>query len=122
MTHIFEGDLYDRHDRIIRRRYQWHYSTTPTLAAVKAVLRAGPYAWPGGYPLFLLTGDCEALSFDAARECWREIVAEAITGGDPAWQIIGCKVNWEDPALFCCHSGARIPSAYAEDDAEGGES
>ena len=31
------------------------------------------YAWPGGYPLYLVTVDGEALSIDAARDCWRQV-------------------------------------------------
>ena len=32
----------------------------------EAVLAEGPWAWPGGYPLFFVTGDGEALSVAAA--------------------------------------------------------
>lgn len=41
---------------------------------LKQALR-NKYAWPGGYPLYLITQDGEALSIDAARDNWREICA-----------------------------------------------
>lgn len=72
---------------------------------VKRALKAGPYAWPGGYPLFFTTRDGAALSFAAMRERFRE----------EAGAVEGVSVNWEDSDLYCDHTGERIPSAYAED-------
>lgn len=79
-----------------------------TTLEVKRALKAGPYAWPGGYPLFFVTQDGAALSFEAMAERFRE----------EAGAVAGVDVNWEDPHLYCDHTGARIPSAYAEDDAD----
>ncbi len=77
-------------------------------------LKAGPYAWPGIYPLYFLTSDGEPLSFDAAR-AEASHVARAIRDGDNSgWRVIALEVNWEDPELFCCHTHKRIESAYAE--------
>jgi len=76
-----------------------------TTLEVKRALKAGPWAWPGGYPLYFVTRDGAALSFDAMRERFRE----------EARAVLGVDVNWEDDALFCDHTGKRIPSAYAED-------
>ena len=91
------------------------------LSRVKQAIR-NKYAWPGGYPLFLLCEDGGVLSIDAARECWRQIAQAHIqTAKDARWKhanaqwlISAAAVNWEDPDLFCDHSGARIESAYAE--------
>ena len=72
-----------------------------------------PYAWPGGYPLFFVTSDGEALSFAAARAQRRNIL-EAISGGyNDGWRIVGAQINWEDADLTCAHTGAPIESAYA---------
>lgn len=91
-----------------------------TLLEIKARLRDGPYAWPGGYPVYFVTADGGALSFKAARECWREIVGSHLTRRrDSGWYIVGADINWEDPGLYCDHTGERIESAYAEDEAEG---
>ncbi len=76
-----------------------------TTLDVKRALRSGPYAWPGGYPLFFVTCDGAALSFDAMRERFRE----------EAGAVMGVDVNWEDADLYCDHTGRRIPSAYGED-------
>lgn len=76
-----------------------------------------PYAWPGGYPRFFITSDGESLSFDSAREN-RRLILEAIRDRDDSgWRVVACEINWENPDEYCAHSGARIESAYAEDDA-----
>lgn len=87
------------------------------LAKVKRALR-DKYAWPGGYALYLLMCDGEALSIDAARENWREIIRAHLRPDylDRQWQVAAVGINWEDTELYCAHSGARIESAY------GGES
>lgn len=77
-------------------------------------LKMGPYAWPGGYPLFFITDDGAALSFAAARKEAKRIcdaIREHSRGG---WRVVACEVNWEDSELFCDHTGERIKSAYAE--------
>ena len=88
------------------------------LPDIKNIIRH-PYAWPGGYPQFFITADYAALSVESARENWREICGawfdDDSSGG---WLITGIEINWEDASLYCDHSGDRIESAYAEDEAE----
>ena len=83
-------------------------------------LREGPYAWPGGYPIFFVTNDGGALSFATA---WNEraLIVDAILRDDRhgGWRVVGADVNWEDPDLIDDHTGKRIESAYAEDEAKG---
>ena len=75
------------------------------------------YAWPGGYPLFIIMHDGEALSIDAARDNWRHICRAHISGDKrDRWYPEEVAINWEDPDLYCIHTGDRIESAYAEDD------
>lgn len=94
--------------------------TTITPREFAQYLASGPFAWPGGYPIYFITADGAALSFEAAKANARPIF-QAIRnpGGFTAygWRVIAADVNWEDPALYCDHTGARIPSAYAEDSA-----
>ena len=42
------------------------------LAKVKQAIRS-PYAWPGGYPLYVVLADGEALSVESAEKNWRLI-------------------------------------------------
>jgi len=73
-----------------------------------------PYAWPGGYPRYFVMNDGEALSFEAARENRRLILESIRDRASDGWEIAACAINWEDPQLYCAHSGALIPSAYAD--------
>ena len=87
-----------------------------TVEDLDMALASGPYAWPGGYPLYFVTADGEALSF-ATVQAEVALVKGAVeqqdnTGG---WRVIGMDVNWEDTELYCAHSGGRIEPAYADD-------
>ena len=86
-----------------------------TVSEFRAAMRQGPYAWPGGYPLFFVTEDGEALSFAAVR-AERRLVLEAVAGRDNngGWRVIALEVNWEDESLTCAHTGKAIESAYGE--------
>jgi hypothetical protein len=85
------------------------------LSKVKELLRAGPYAWPGGYPMFFITHDGAALSFATVRKEWRNVVWDHLHKHGTGWGIEGCDVNWEDTNLFDDHTGERIESAYGDD-------
>ena len=122
--YLFESDdgaLYDT------RRANW--SATPLRADYKrthrhidntlqlrATLRAGAYAWPGGYPMFFITSDGESLSFESVRDEYYQCAYSMRHRIDDGWRIVGCDINYEDTELTCDHSGARIPSAYGGDE------
>lgn len=92
-----------------------------TVAEFNAALESGPYAWPGGYPLYFTCADGEALSFESAKEnaeLIREAITDAASLSRDQWLVIDVDVNWEDSALYCAHSNERIESAYAEDKAK----
>lgn len=87
-----------------------------SLRQVKETLRAGKYAWPGGYPLYFIAEDSGALSFEAVHAEWRNIVQAHFwykNGGDLGWTLAAAVANWEDPDLTCDHTGELIESAYA---------
>ncbi len=85
-----------------------------TLQEIKAQLRDGPYAWPGGYPKFFLMADGEALSFAAARKRWTEIVWSHLHNTRDSWFVDAVDVNWEDDNLYCADTGEKIEAAYTD--------
>lgn len=113
--HVFEGDLY-RHGMTnpLRAKYQFHFRAINSVSELKATLRAGKVTWPGFYPLFLLTSDGAALSFESARENFRALVWSIRHRANDGWRVVGCDVNFEDNDLVCAHSGEKIESAYGE--------
>jgi len=86
-----------------------------TVQQFREAIENGPYAWPGGYPLYFVTSDGAAISFGTAKynvESIAHSIADDINDG---WKVIAVEVNWEDPELRCDHNGERIESAYAEE-------
>ena len=87
-----------------------------TVDQFEFALMQGPYAWPGGYPMFFIMKDGEPLSFKAAN-AEKERIIEAIK--DPhdsdTWKPIDVDINWEDDDLFCAHTGEKIYPAYPPD-------
>jgi len=115
----YSGDLYITGSPwILRRAYRWHFSRISRPREVLACLRAGPHTWPGGYPLYFITEDGAALSFDTVRDNLRSVMWDMVNECNTGWRMVACEVNWEDPRLVDDHTGKRIPSAYAEDEAE----
>lgn len=93
---------------------QSQQSPAEILREVKAAIRQ-PYAWPGGYPLYVIMTDGEALSIKAAREEWELICHSTIGGFCDGWSAAGVGINWEDNELVCAHTGEKIESAYGEE-------
>ncbi|WP_156433903.1 hypothetical protein [Bradyrhizobium retamae] len=89
-----------------------------SIADFRAAVRNGPYAWPGGYPLYFVTSDGAALSFEAAKQERRNILESIRDKSNDGWRVVAVAINYEDSSLFCDHTGKRIASAYAEDDAQ----
>lgn len=69
------------------------------------------YAWPGGYPVFHVCDDGEALCTDCANDPRNPIHEDEPNDG---WRIIGSDINYEDTELVCVHCGKQIESAYGE--------
>ena len=82
---------------------------------LKKIIRNGPYAWPGGYPIYFIAADGAALSYEAVRENW-PIICRAHRSRETRseWYISAWDINWEDIDLYCEHTGKRIQSAYAD--------
>ena len=114
-----DGGLYDTRQSNwsaspMRTNYSRTHGRIGSLADLKATLRAGAYAWPGGYPMALLTDDGAALCFKCARKEFRQIAWDFMNRCSTGWRVIGCDVNWEDSDCACAHCGRQIESAYGE--------
>ena len=74
---------------------------------------SAPYAWPGGYPVYYVTADGEALSYDAVVDNIEEVIFAIVNPeyGDD-WNVVGLYINYEDHDLYCAHTHKPIESAY----------
>lgn len=109
---VFEGDLWDNRkpSKIVRSNYSKHIRDIKTFADVKACLRAGPYAWPGGYACFFITSDGAVLSFEGARESIKMVICSLREGNTRSgWHVIGlgCTADEEETPV-CDHTGKDI--------------
>jgi len=89
-----------------------------TTQHLKDALRNGEFAWPGGYQMYFICEDGEALSFAAARANLRLCLhAKAYPQyRERQWAIIAVEINWEDAELTCADTGERIPPAYGSEE------
>ncbi len=78
----------------------------------RKAIRNGAYAWPGGYPVYFITSDGAALSFDAAKAEKRNIIESIANHDNDGWRIVAADINWEDAELTCAHTGKPIEAAY----------
>lgn len=76
--------------------------------------KQGKYSSVGSYPLYFVTSDGAALSHDAVRANYAEIVQSIRENLNDGWRVVAHDVNWEDPELYCDDTGERIESVYAE--------
>lgn len=83
------------------------------LGNIKQAIR-DKYAWPGGYPLFLVMNDGGALCMDCARAEFRQIAHDTVKGWSTGWDAAAADINWEDSELTCDHCGNHIESAYSD--------
>jgi hypothetical protein len=88
-----------------------------SISDFRRAVRNGPYAWPGGYPLYWIMADGGACAFKVAKAERRAMLTalhDKATNNYPAtdWLPIGLDVNWEDSELRCDHTGELIESAY----------
>lgn len=92
--------------------------TAKTVSDFRKAVRHGPFAWPGGYPVYWLMADGAACAFDVCKSREeRRSMLEAIARPEyrqSGWRPVALQINWEDSELYCAHTNARIPSAYAE--------
>ena len=77
---------------------------------VKDFIRA-PYAFPGGYPKFLVMNDSECLCHQCVKENYKLIVRSTSFNYFDGWQAYGVEINWESE-INCAHCGNLIESAY----------
>lgn len=130
-SHLFvsdcDGHLYDTRkpewpENPVRRDYEKTFKHINTVSQLKATLRAGGYAWPGGYQIVLITqeGDMvkpQALIKDKGqlRNAIGDIRAKY------SGRIVGSEIYYEGPPVQCAYTGEIIESAYGDPDENNGE-
>lgn len=79
------------------------------IAELKASLRNGKYAWPGGYTVFYLCYDGEPLCFDCVKKEIRKVFYSMMHEVYDGWHIYGADLrdHYGDP-IICDHCGHEV--------------
>lgn len=109
--HLFIGDdgnLYDTRqenwsETPIRRNYSRQHVRISSIADFKAALRAGPYAWPGGYPVAFIAINGDLVCHDCARENVFQVMWSIRDDIRDGWQFCGQTVIEETYDDACSH-------------------
>ncbi len=114
-----DGDLVrvsDRSYAVVREKFEYHHREITNGKELCATLRAGPYAWPGGYPLFIGDSSGEVAHFECVKENLSSIIYDLRHTN--RFGPMYCEINYENSDLYCDCCGKKIESAYGDDDEE----
>ena len=100
----------------IRPDYARTHSRIENSLQLRATIRAGAYAWPGGYPMYFIANDGASMCFDCVQSQYFQCAYSIRHRIDDGWRIIACDINYEDEDCYCEHCNKRIPSAYGNDE------
>ena len=85
--------------------------TSQALNAAKEVAR-NPYAWPGGYPKYLILTDGGSLCPACVKSEFFQIAYSDRHDMQDGWGPEAADINWENESLTCDHCNKPIESAY----------
>lgn len=72
-----------------------------------------PFAWPGGYPVYVILDDGEMLCHKCVKENYRQLLHSTRNHAKDGWEVIGAEVLWEnEDALVCAHCSSVLEPAY----------
>ena len=86
------------------------------LEQVKDAIR-NPYAWPGGYPVYVVMADGSMLCRDCARKEYKLIANATINHERDGWKAAGADILYEGTE-YCGHCSCELESAYGEPETE----
>lgn len=89
---------------------RWEFNPDPT-----TIKREWPaFAWPGGYEIHYIVGDCGVLCY----QCANEEFERTLDPDDDQFHIVAQEINYEDNHLQCDHCNRQILPAYGPEDDE----
>lgn len=118
------GDLFDTRmpdwsSKPIRPGFSRTHRTINNTRELCATLRAGSHAWPGGYPIVLITDDGEMVHPGAlAKDKGALFIAMHDVMHKFSGRIVGADIYFEGPIVQCAYTNADIESAYGEPEGE----
>lgn len=96
---------------MLRPGFAVHHETIDNGPQLVSSLRAGKYAWPGGYALAFVTSDGALLSFEAVKDNLYQVIYSIRYGIDDGWRVNGLVSLGDmddDESYTCDHYGTPI--------------
>ena len=90
---------------LVRKNYARHYRNIKTVSQFFASLRAGPYAWPGGYETYFICEDGGVLCHDCANQEKKQISYSIFHGIRDGWKVesMDSTVSADEETIYCNH-------------------
>lgn len=108
------GDLYaDDLSRIVRPAFRRTFREIRTGRELRATLRAGAYAWPGGYTIALICSDGEMASISGLlrdRSAYRTAIRDIRDRAD--CRIVGTMIYDEGDTRWCAYTNDAVEPSY----------
>ena len=88
-----------------RYEYNYTYRNIKSGRQLRANLRAGQYAWPGGYTMAFWTSDGAHLCFDCVQDNLYEVTWAIRHKCNDGWRVVGCELieHYDEEAIRCEH-------------------
>lgn len=101
--HLYDTAMDNWWKKPIRKDYSKHFREIETPAQLKASLREGPYAWPGGYDLYFICSDGGVLCHPCTTKNIRNIIYSMISRLRDGWWVVhqACTNEFDDYQLIC---------------------
>lgn len=120
------GDLYDTRKQgwhtlpPLRTAYEWQSNRVENTHQLRATLRAGQYAWPGGYQLAFVTSDGGLLCFDCVRENYRSVSGSIRNEINDGWRVEAVTIMHDGEAEYyeCCDHCSKVLALAQPDESE----
>lgn len=93
---------------VLRANYSRHHRAIASGADMRASLRAGKFAWPGGYEVFGATSDGACLCFDCIRENIALVTSAIRARDNSGWRVTGLFTDAETDSFTACDNCGRV--------------
>jgi hypothetical protein len=89
-----------------------------SVADFRRAINMGPYAWPGGYEIVMVTSDGRLLCSSCVRKEMRNIIFSIVDKVDDGWRVVGAEtLECYETYTQCDHCNIVLINEEEEDDA-----
>jgi hypothetical protein len=95
-----------------------HTGTRPNAAGIEYAARI-PYAWPGGYPTYILADDSEVICSECTRANYRQIRESTRDNARDGWTAVAVSCTQDDEHdTYCANCNAQLVTCWLANDAK----